>query len=367
MIIPYNNPSASSVLSSLGSSIGMRNRIVNGDMRIDQMNGGAVSAAGATVISVDKFFGFMTGGGAFSMQRLSATPPSGFTNYIRSIVTVADAAPGAENTINHKVEGTYCQDLQFGIAANTQTITISFWVRCSLTGAFSGSVRNSAPDRSYPFSFTILAANTWEQKSVTIPSDTTGTWLIDANIGLRIDFDLGTIAGQRTTAGAWAAGNFRGATGSTNWISTAAATFDLTGVQLEPGASATTFEQRPIGDTIRLCQRELQKSFLLATAPAQNVGVNTAETLMSSTVGTASTLGLIAVELPVIMRATPTVTTYNPAAANAQVRDETGAVDCSAVASVNPTERRIAVSYTTNAATVQGNKLGVHWIADARL
>lgn len=371
MIIPYNNPSAASVLNSLGGSIGGRNRIVNGDMRIDQANAGAAVSvnAAATFRSVDKFSGFGAGSaGAYSLQQLSATPPNGFTNYLRSTVTTADAAPAAGSgySLSTVIEGTYCQDLQFGIAANTQSVALGFWVRSSLTGSFSGSLRNSGGTRSYAFSFTIAAANTWQFISVVIPSDTTGTWNTNTSGGITVSFDLGAGTSVRTAANTWTAGSFVGVTGAASLLATLSATFDITGVQLEPGTVATPFEQRPFGDMLRLCQREYEKSFLIATAPVTNVGSNTGEQQFAAGIAAAAS-DIAYTEFQVNKRAAPTITYFNPNAANAQVRDQTATADATATAATNNTERGFLTTCTGNIATVVGNKLAFHYTADARL
>jgi len=365
------------LVSSSAGSIGMRNRIVNGDMRIDQFSSGT----GVTINSSGPgTFGFQTGAdkwkgigttaaGAFLMQQASATPPNGYTNYIRATVSTADASPaaGSQYGICSSIEGTYCQDLQFGLVT-TQSVTVSFWVRSSLTGAFSGALRNATPNRSYPFSYTINAANTWEYKTVTMQVDQTGTWLTTTGIGVNLVFDLGSGSTGRGTANAWNGNNNLGVTGAASLIGTNGATLDLTGVQLEPGTVATAFEQRPIGDMLRLCQREYAKSFLQATAPAQNVGINTGAPY--GIVGLAGATGgsyIIPIRFPVVMRATPSITLYNPAAANAQIRDQTSNVDGSGSGTIGITEVGGCFSATGNAASIVGALISVHYTADARL
>jgi hypothetical protein len=166
--------------------------------------------------------------------------------------------------LQQTIEGFNTSDFGFG-TANASTITMSFWVRSSLTGTFGGVVQNSAQNRNYPFTFTISVANTWEQKSVTIVGDTTGTWVGATNgIGLRLLFALGTGSTYLGTAGAWTSSEVYGATGQTNLVATNGATFYITGVQLETGSVATPFERRPYGTELALCQRYYQKISLTA-------------------------------------------------------------------------------------------------------
>jgi hypothetical protein len=189
----------------------------------------------------------------------SVTPPVGFTNYL-GCTSLAATSIGASDyfLMLQKIEGFNASDLGWG-TANAATVTLSFRVRSSLTGTFGGSLRNSAGDRSYPFTYTVSAANTWEQKSVTIAGDTTGTWLTTNGIGIQLHFSLGAGSTFSGTAGAWAAANYFSATGATSVVGTSGATFYITGVQLEKGSTATPFEFRSIGQEEILCQRYYEK------------------------------------------------------------------------------------------------------------
>jgi hypothetical protein len=139
--------------------------------------------------------------------------------------------------------------------ASAQTVTLSFWVRSSLTGTFGGAIANSAANRSYPFTYTISAADTWEQKTLTIAGDTSGTWLTTNGIGAYIYFSTGAGLTVSGTAGAWASSDFRSATGAVALVTTNGATFYITGVQLEKGSIATSFDFRDYGRELMLCQR----------------------------------------------------------------------------------------------------------------
>jgi len=236
-----------------------RNRIINGDMRIDQRNSGAAVTINSTTLlyTVDRWAGYgEVTDGVFTLQKLAATPPAGFINYLRATITTADASIGAAQAygIQQIIEGFNFADAGFGLAT-ASPITVSFMVRSSLIGVFSGSLRNSAGNRTYPFVYTINVANTWEKKTITIPGDTTGTWLVDNGVGIRIDIDLGTGTTFRGPAGAWSASNLLGVTGAISLIATVSATLDLTGVQVELGNKTTPFEQRLYAVELILCQR----------------------------------------------------------------------------------------------------------------
>ena len=243
------------------NSMGFRNRIINGDMRIDQRNAGAsvtINVA-SDMYTLDRFsaIGQVTDG-VFTVAR-STVAPSGFTNSLLATVTTADASIGSSQfyDINQFIEGFNVADLGWG-AAGAQSVTLSFWVRSSITGTFGGALRNASFNRSYPFSYTISAANTWEQKTITIAGDTTGTWGTGNGIGIGVTWSLGDGSSRLSTAGTWAAGNFAGATGQTNLIATNGATFYTTGVQLEAGSVASPFERRDYGRELMMCQRYYQ-------------------------------------------------------------------------------------------------------------
>jgi len=240
---------------------GFRNRIINGDMRIDQRNAGAAVTPANLQYTVDRWAAGLTQSSKFSVQQNAGavTPPAGFTNYIGVTSLSAYAITTSDIfNIQQRVEGFNVADFGWG-TANAQAVTLSFWVRSSLTGTFGGSFVNNAFNRSYPFSYTISAANTWEQKSITIPGDTTGTWLTNNGRGLFLFFGLGVGSTESGTAGAWSGSGFYSATGTVSVVGTNGATFYITGVQLEKGTVATPFERRPFGMELALCQRYFQQ------------------------------------------------------------------------------------------------------------
>jgi hypothetical protein len=240
------------------NSMGFRNRIINGDMRIDQRNAGAlVNPAVNGTYYLDRWLVISGAAGKFSIgQNAGAvTPPAGFTNYL-GLTSLSAYAVGVGEVfaVRQLVEGFNAADLGWG-TASAQPITLSFWVRSSLTGTFGGSIRNSAQTRTYPFAYSISAANTWEQKTVTVVGDTSGTWLTNNGIGINVQFSIGADSGSSGTAGAWSGSNFQSATGAVSVVGTSGATFFITGVQLEAGSVATPFERRPFGTELALCQR----------------------------------------------------------------------------------------------------------------
>ena len=240
------------------SNFGFKNRIINGAMVIDQRNGGAsVTNVSGNVYTLDRWQANGDIASKFTIQQnaASVTPPAGFINYLGITSSSAYSVGAAESfVIRQKIEGLNVADFGWG-AAGAATVTLSFWVRSSLTGTFGGSLLNSGQTRSYPFTYTISVANTWEQKSVTIAGDTSGTWLKTSGIGIEIDFGLGAGSTASGTAGAWAGTAYASATGAVSVVGTSGATFYITGVQLEKGSTATSFDYRPYGTELALCQR----------------------------------------------------------------------------------------------------------------
>jgi hypothetical protein len=232
---------------------GFRNRIINGDMRIAQRGTAAVTASGA--FPVDRFFVGNNTDGAFSAQQDSSAPV-GFSNSIKVTTTTADATLTTNQALSviHRIEGYNSVDFDWG-TANAKTVTLSFWVRSSLTGNFGAALRNFDGNRSYPFFYTISSANTWEYKTVTVPGDTTGTWDKTNGSSISVIFGLGAGPDRSGTADAWNSNNNFAPTGAVSVIGTLDATWQITGVQLEAGSVATPFERRPFGTELALCQR----------------------------------------------------------------------------------------------------------------
>jgi hypothetical protein len=292
----------------LDGFVNMKNRIINGAMVIDQRNAGAsVTQNTSTQFVTDRFgiYGSVTS--KFTGQQ-SSTAPTGFNNSL--IVTSSSAyTVGAAETffLTQRIEGFNTADLGFG-TANAKTVTLSFWVRSSLTGTFGGSLMNNAYDRSYPFSYTISVADTWEQKSITIAGDTTGTWVGATNgVGLRVHWSLGTGSTLSATAGSWVGAEEYSATGATSVVGTNGATFYITGVQLEVGSTATSFDYRPFGTELALCQRYYQQ-----IGGNSFVG-NPSYPIIGNGFAFSTNQADIYVPLRVTMRSTPTITSSGTA------------------------------------------------------
>jgi hypothetical protein len=326
---------------NISPQTGFKNRIINGAMTIDQRNAGASVTPTNTQFSVDRWGAVMTTGSKYSLQQNagSVTPPVGFTNYLGATsLSAYSVASGDAFAVVQGIEGFNVADLGWG-TANAQTVTLSFWVRSSLTGAFGGSLYNGTANRSYPFTFTISVANTWEQKTITVAGDTTGTWATDSNGGIYVRFSLGAGATFSGTANVWTAGNLVQPTGSVSLVGTSGATFYITGVQLEKGSTATPFEFRSIGTELGLCQRYYWRS--------GNGGIF--NTLGSSVVASSTSAQGFALKTPMTMRAIPTVSI-----SNLRVFDGTTVASISSILAAWSSTDVLALDFTTASGLVTG-------------
>jgi hypothetical protein len=248
------------------NTFGFKNRIINGAMMIDQRNSGASVTPASSAYTIDRWKLQITQASKITVQQTpSATETgyatrvgAGFTNYLAFTTASAATIGSTDQFVGFQaIEGLNASDLAWG-TSNAKSVTLSFWAYSSLTGTFGGSLQNSAATQSYVFSYSIASANTWTQISVTIPGDTSGTWLTTNGVGIYLTFDLGSGSTLRTTAGSWTSGSYNGVTSGVSPVTTSGATFYITGVQLEKGTIATSFDYRPYGTELALCQRYFQ-------------------------------------------------------------------------------------------------------------
>jgi len=319
-----NTATINSMTPTADSLQGFRNRIINGDMGIDQRNAGASVAVTSELYTLDRWYFASTANGKLTCQQNSGsvTPPTGFSNYLGVVSQSAySVLTGDLFALKQAIEGFNTADFSFG-TANAKTITLSFWVRSSLTGTFGASIANNAFNRSYVFTYTVNAANTWEYKTVTIPGDTTGTWVGATNgVGIRLYWNLGagsTYSGGTTNT--WNAVGYAGPSGTTSVVGTNAATWYITGVQLEVGSVATPFERRDYGRELAMCQRYYQKIFPQAT------NIHLASGFCSTT-----TSSRYVINLPVQMRIAPTALETSGTANQYAVNNVASGFTCNAV------------------------------------
>ena len=345
------------------STFGFKNRIINGAMVIDQRNAGAsVSVDGTAPYTLDRWQAVDSSDGVFSVQR-DTVVPTGFVNSLKVTTTTEDSSLSASQFANllYKIEGNNVSDLGWG-TANAKTVTLSFWVRSSLTGTFAGSIRNDAGARSYVFNYTISSADTWEYKTITIEGDTSGTWETGISTGLLLTWSFGAGSNFDATAGSWSAGSFFNTSGAVSVIGTLNATWFVTGVQLEVGSTATSFDYRSIGTELALCQRYFERSYDIGTATATvtTAGANwTYINFASGSVNDFSTQ----LTFQASKRAIPTMTVYSP---------DTGA--SGNIGSVGGDKTATASYIGMHGCTIYGNLAGqsnaqcrAHWLASSEL
>jgi hypothetical protein len=327
-----------SIQNTAATGFGFKNRIINGAMVIDQRNAGASVTPTTGVYSVDRWAAQLSLPSKYSIQQNAGavTPPAGYSNYLGvTSLSAYSVLTGDYFGISQSIEGLNTADLAWG-TASAAPITISFWVRSSLTGTFGAVLNNSASNRSYPFTYTISAANTWEQKSVTVAGDTSGTWLTTNGVGIRLWFNLGAGATYSGTAGAWAAAEYLAPTSAVSVVGTNGATFYVTGAQFEKGSTATSFDYRPYGTELQLCQRYAQ--------PCGQGGTGRA----SSSTGLETTT-----QFRVPMRATPSISFGGFSGAQTEISQfGVGSITVSAVSNSGfASSTGSYLSYTTTGAT----------------
>jgi len=304
---------ADSISNSAGSPYGFKNRIINGAMVIDQRYAGTASASSLSGYLIDRWtIAQSTTGKLIAQQNAgSVTPPTEFTNYLG--VTSQSAYTAGTNdfyAIIQTIEGYNIADLGWG-TANAKTATLSFWVRSSLTGTFGATINNGG-SRSYPITYTISAANTWEYKTITIPGDTSGSWGSTNGVGVQVWFSLGVGSTYGGTSGVWSSTNYVGVASTVSVVGTSGATFYVTGVQFEKGSQATAFDYRDYGRELILCQRYCQTTYDIGTATgtATQTGlINTNAIQFAGGVG--GSYGSINFTIP--MRAAPSISFWDGA------------------------------------------------------
>ena len=308
-----------------GGPIALKNKVINGDFLVDQYNAGQlVNPTASNAYPIDRWVITTSGSISFQFQRNmdSVTPPDFFQSYGGIKNNTAVTIGSSDNaSLQHRIDAANVSNWRWGTSVARDTI-LSFWARSSLTGTFAVGVQNTLNDRSYVATYTITTANTWQYKTISIPADTTGTWFRESGIGIRLRFNLS--AGntfQTASPNSWIAGNFHATSSAVNLAATANATFFITGVQMEDaeatGSRATQFEDLPFALRLIQCQRYFCKTFDYTARPVQNSGRPGAIVVGSNEDALIRTTWAF----PVEMRTAPTITTFNPNAANASWRD----------------------------------------------
>jgi len=338
---------------------------INGGMDISQEFGTTAKSGLVTGITfvIDETALHLNGTMVLTAQQVTDAPP-GLTKSLKFTVTTAEGSLGAGDFafITQNIEGYRTARMAFG-TNSAQPVSIGFWTKIHRAGAYSGSISNAAGNRWYAFSFTQNVADAWEWKTVTIPGDVTGTWAADNTTGLTLAITLATGTTLAGTAGVWQAGAIVGVTGTTNGV---AGLVVLPGIRL-PYSQRTALIMRPLDQELSLCQRHYEKSFEIATNPAQNVGSILGAAFFAQVGGASASQATAGFRFATRKRIDPIMTFYNPSAANAQIRNVTGATDWTATTAVALGEAGFGITGTSPGGSAAGNQSAVHWVADARL
>lgn len=372
------------VVSNSGVSVGgiavsqysgmMKNRIINGDFRIDQrFNGAANNNIAAPQYQVDRWYHQGIVAGKLRFQQNNTNGPgssatqlvTGFSNYFGANVV-------SSNTVNSSdywfmvqpIEGLNVADLNWG-TPSASPVTLSFWSYSSIAGTHSGSILSSNVARSYPFSYTINTANTWQYQTITIPGDTSSTanWYSNNNIGMYVIYSLGVGSTQSGTTGSWASYNYWATTGAVQVVNNSNGSFYLTGVQLEKGSQATAWDWRHYTTELQLCQR-----YLAYFGNYDQEYIGTAFLYSTGTTGTSQTLFF-----PVRMRTKPTGLVTS-GASNFAVSDGDSGTSFTALNLQSSSPSSMTLSFTLGASrttfrphTIYASALGQYFYVSAEL
>jgi len=288
------------------STYSFKNRIINGGMVIDQRNAGASQIPSANAYTLDRWQYGASQASKITTQQLTSVPPNNFYNYLGITVSTAVTSIGSTDyfQISQKIEANNMSDFGWGTASG-QSVTVSFWTKCSNAITLCGALQsNSSPYTSYPFLFTINSANTWQYITVSIPAPASGTnWSTGTNIGIYFQINLAVGTTYSGTANAWNNSNLFGATGASSLMGTVGNYLYITGVQLEVGTQATSFDFRDYTRELQMCQR-----YYYARLHTSTNSSNTQTYPGSCTYVAMSTSGMLGQSLfPVTMRAAPTL------------------------------------------------------------
>jgi len=356
-------------LDQVDSAMGFKNRIIGGNFSTNPWQRGTSFTGVTNAYTADRFRPVLSTAGVIDVDKTADAPTVSeagiFTQHCLDVdVTTADAsvAAGDYALLHQPIEGYNSLDLGFG-QSGTRYLTLSFWHKHTKTGTQSVAITNSDNSRSYVAEYTQTTTNTWEKAEITIPVDTSGTWIYDNGIGLKVWFCMMVGSTYGGTAGSWSGSTFFGSSNQVNNLDSTSNNFKIALVQLEAGDKATRFETRSVGQELELCQRYFEKSFSQGTAPAQNVG-NAKGAIGISGVSTNAFVLMGYATFAREKRSEPTVTTFNPFSAGGGW-SQSGTLDiATGLYALGTRAITIRVNGTPTSAA---SNYTVHWTADAEL
>jgi Collagen triple helix repeat (20 copies) len=339
------------------------NRIINGDMRIDQRNNGASGTASGYTVDRWAYYGAQT---KFSWQRVAMTPVTFGFNQCLLFTCSAAYTPIAADVFElyQPIEADTVGDLMWG-TPQAQPLTLSFYAFSNLVGTFSGAVQNYLLTRSYPFTFSLPTAGAWTKCVVTIPGDMGGTWVQSGNAGaMHLMFDLGCGLSKRGPANAWTSASYIGVTGSVSLVGTTGANLGFTGVKLEIGSVATPFNRQSLAKSMADCQRYYEKSYNAGTVPG-TATMASGEFFYASGPSSGLASGGMSTRFSVAKRSQPTITIYSGlTGSSGAIFDQNSNVD---VAATLLTVGEESFGWYGFASVPSGINFVIQWTADAEL
>jgi hypothetical protein len=346
-----------------------KNVIIGGDFTVNPWQRGTSFVAPSNIYTADRWRSSTSQANCFDITKEADAPTVAqagvYTQHCLMLNVQNTVTPTAGQVFGcfQIVEGLNAARFGFG-QSGTRYITLSFWHKHTATGTYGGSIRNSAADRSYVFEYTQAVTDTWEKAEVTIPVDTSGTWLYTNGIGLTLYFTIASGSTYETTAGAWTAGNYLTSGNQTDATTSATNNCRFALVQLEAGPEATEFEARDVGTELALCQRYYCKSYTQGTNPGTATAVGQREIYLTG-FNAAAHFVRFDQPFPTTMRTTPSVSAYSP---------QTGTVnkvyDLASAGDVNASVTHISdVSFCGGGTTASSSTANInyHWIADAEI
>lgn len=339
--------------------------IINGALNVWQ-RGTSFSSASNGAYTADRWKYIKSGSMVHTVSRSTSVPgtdaTTNYTQYsLSAITTTNDSSISSTDyvAIEQPIEGTMFQTIA------QKQFTISFWVKSPVTGTYSVAFVNGGGNRSYIGEYTITSSNAWERKSITVDATPgAGTWNYTTGTGLRVIFTLAAGSNFRTSANAWQTGLYFASSNQVNAVGTIGNEFNLTGVQIEVGDTASAFITENFTDTLIRCQRYYIKSFNYDTAPASNT-----ESASRINFPNTNSVGSLAVTFSypfcTTMRTTPTITTYNPYAAGSEISNGTDTATGTGVWSGG--DKHFSLVYTVPGGTQVGTNFAYHFTAEAEL
>ncbi len=324
-----------------------RNKIINGDFSQDQRNdGNEVNPAVHNTYYPDRWSAHKDQADKFKIQRVSNDAPEGFKHALKcTVVNTHNPTGGNYFYLRQAIEGNNIIDLDMG-KSTAKKISVSFFVKSSVTGIYSVAIRNNAYDCSAVGEYTVNSADTWERKTINFLAATSiGTWLTSNDIGIRLEFVLGAGSNYQTsTLLSFQSANKQASTNAVQWINNAGATFLITGVQLEKGASCTDYEHKSIAVEKRLCQR-----YYYSLKPATSAYFGAGFSYNSN-------VFICHIDFPVIMRANVTALEQTGTAAHYKVIRNGTTSTCSSVPTFlgDPNNTSQSVAFNFNGSLTQG-------------